>query len=253
MSNHSSHILKYRVIGNGHPVVFLHGYLESMSMWNELNRESYQCIDIDLHGHGASADVPVPDTLEKIAIHVQSILTELKIGSYSLVGHSMGGYVGLELLEKDPNCQKLVLLNSNFWKDTDRKVTDRKRVAKIVEKNASLFLYEAIPNLFLDPERYDDKVRLLITEALELSPKEIGNASLAMSKRRDHTNTVRSNAKNVCVIQGEQDPIVSRDQMKSSIAELGITYFELPHVGHMAHIEASQVVTSLLKRFLKLS
>ena len=46
-------LLNYRVFGNGHPVVFLHGFMESISMWDfiESSNFPFQCIVIDLPGH----------------------------------------------------------------------------------------------------------------------------------------------------------------------------------------------------------
>ena len=46
--------LNYRVSGNGYPVVFLHGFLESVSMWDYINIQDVQSIFIDLPGHGKS-------------------------------------------------------------------------------------------------------------------------------------------------------------------------------------------------------
>ncbi|MCH2223753.1 MAG: alpha/beta hydrolase [Crocinitomicaceae bacterium] len=251
MGNYSRNRLKYRVIGNGHPVVFLHGYLESMTMWNGLNRTGYKSVDFDLHGHGRSLHVLVPETLEQMALDIMEEIESLGVDRYSLVGHSMGGYIGLELLKNDPKCQKMMLLNSNFWEDSTRKINDRKRVAKIVETNASLFLYEAIPNLFLDPKKNDREVKLLIAEAMKMLPAEIGKASLAMSRRKSHERTVEANAKNVWVVQGEQDPIVSCQRMREAISGLAINYHELSDVGHMTHIESSNVIDSLLRAFVR--
>ena len=43
------------MFGNGYPVVFLHGFLESMTMWEDLKFEGiWQQVFIDLPGHGGS-------------------------------------------------------------------------------------------------------------------------------------------------------------------------------------------------------
>ena len=55
MPNQIKHKLNYRVSGNGYPVVFFHGFLESLSMWEQLNfKDSFRCIEIDFPGHGMS-------------------------------------------------------------------------------------------------------------------------------------------------------------------------------------------------------
>jgi pimeloyl-ACP methyl ester carboxylesterase len=53
---HNSKGMNYKVFGSGRAVVFLHGFLESISMWeylalHELNRT---CILFDIPGHGKS-------------------------------------------------------------------------------------------------------------------------------------------------------------------------------------------------------
>jgi hypothetical protein len=49
--------LEHRIIGNGYPIVFLHGFLEDSSMWEHLNlplKSAYKFVFIDLPGHGKS-------------------------------------------------------------------------------------------------------------------------------------------------------------------------------------------------------
>mgnify|MGYP001099885555 CR=1 FL=1 len=49
-------MLNFRVEGEGIAIVFLHGFLESISMWDYLTLHELQCkkIFIDLPGHGKS-------------------------------------------------------------------------------------------------------------------------------------------------------------------------------------------------------
>ena len=108
-------------------VLFLHGYLESKEIWKELaERLNFSVITLDLLGHGANSQDDF-STISEMAQAVMSRLRGQNVLSYSVVGHSMGGYVALELFEKDENCQEVVLLNSNFWEDSDEKKRDRLR------------------------------------------------------------------------------------------------------------------------------
>ena len=137
-------LLHFTQIGEGEPVLFLHGFLESSTMWKYLNLSSLgrQCIFIDLPGHGNSALLnEIPPSIERMAERVLEITDELNLNSYSIVGHSMGGYVGLQLLKKDKHAQRLILLNSNFWADPEEKKVDRRRVADLVFKAKDFFLY----------------------------------------------------------------------------------------------------------------
>ena len=136
-------LLNYKQFGEGETVVFLHGFLESISMWENLSLESihFQSILIDLPGHGKSKNEdnsPIP-SMDYMANRVIDTLNQLGIKKYNVVGQSMGGYVALVLKKIDERCEKVVLLNSNFWGDSIEKQKDRVRVADIVFKNKNLF------------------------------------------------------------------------------------------------------------------
>lgn len=79
-------------------VVLLHGYLESMIVWEEFARlltPSVRVVTIDLPGHGISEIKGEVHTMEFLAQTVHDALQALGIGHCTLVGHSMGGYVAL--------------------------------------------------------------------------------------------------------------------------------------------------------------
>ena len=101
MTNQTKHKLNCRVSGNGYPVVFLHGFLESLSMWEKLNfKNNFKCIEIDFPGHGDSlVEENQEYTMLCLAKEVNILLVEMSIEAYHIVGHSMGGYVGLELMK----------------------------------------------------------------------------------------------------------------------------------------------------------
>jgi pimeloyl-ACP methyl ester carboxylesterase len=134
-------MLYSRVFGSGPALVFIHGFLESSTMWDvlPLGKLKCQCIFIDLPGHGNSAleNTPEEPSICWIAEQVISTLDLLGINSFSIVGHSMGAYVALEIKRIMPVCRKVVLLNSNFWADGEQKKKDRVRVASHPPKNLS--------------------------------------------------------------------------------------------------------------------
>jgi pimeloyl-ACP methyl ester carboxylesterase len=85
-------MLSFSIKGKGQAWVFLHGFLESSTMWNHLPLDNLpiQQIHIDLPGHGAST-LPLSD-MHGDAQHVADVAC--KIGRpVVLVGHSYGGGV----------------------------------------------------------------------------------------------------------------------------------------------------------------
>ena len=124
------------------------------------------------------------------------------------------------------------------------------RVAKVVERNASIFIYDAIPNLFLDPIAHDTHVQQLITEALKMDPTSLGRAAIAMSVRVDHTATVESNSTKVMVVQGAEDNIVPVARMQELVKSAKCHYLELAACGHMSHLEQTDAVNAGILEFL---
>lgn len=250
-------MLNFKIINpdrGGSAIVFLHGFLESVTMWDYLPLIDleFTSILIDLPGHGKSIleDDSFPN-LDFYANKVVALLNELDYKITGIVGHSMGGYVSLLLKEKYFSLSTLVLLNSNFWSDSERKKKDRVRVADIVLKNKNLFIREAIPNLFKDPKSNIEKVQKLIDEASCMDSFSISYASLAMRDRKDFSKSkILSN--DVLIIQGDEDKTVICDEMKIKCKDLNVELEIVDNVGHMAHIENSPIVFNLIQNhFLK--
>jgi len=250
-------LLNFRVLGNGHPVVFLHGFLESVTMWDNLHleKEPFQSILVDLPGHGVSLlqDDSEHPSLNFMAEKVMEVLSFLKIEKYHIVGHSMGGYVALSLKELDPKCKKVVLLNSNFWEDSPEKKKDRVRVADIALKSKDLFVKEAIPGLFYRHSKTDKIVKELTNEALKMNGVSIAYSSLAMRLRMSKNLLLKNDPQDFLIIQGENDPLIEPEVMQKMLSEnkLKVKVEMLKESGHMAVFEEPKETIKLISNFLK--
>lgn len=240
--------LDIKVKGTGRPVLFLHGFLESNAMWQEIELEGIKMIMPDLPGHGNSPDIEY-HSLKEMASLLIGYCNELQLKEYDVVGHSMGGYVALEMKAQDPNCKKLVLLNSNFWGDSENKKKDRVRVAELVKTRKDLFVVEAIPGLFHDPAKYDEQVKELVRKAREMSSHAIGLASLAMMKRQDRSELINDSRNEVYIIQGKLDSLTTPDQMKARLPEHFNNYIEV-HASHMSWAEEPNDISVILQKIL---
>lgn len=246
--------LFYRIQGSGEPNrVFLHGFLESSSMWKYLRLDSLPGTNvfIDLPGHGQSDLTSIHQpSIHYMMQEIRSVLDNIGILNYHIIGHSMGGYVALELKKNDPRCEKVILLNSNFWPDSEEKKVDRVRVAEIVLKAKRKFLQEAIPGLFLNPQGQKKEIGALLEEAEKMDESAIAFASLAMRNREDNRALLQENPNDFLIIQGKEDPVVPVAMMLQELENLPIAMETLSPCGHMAHIEQTDVVLSLLNGFL---
>lgn len=221
-------------------------------MWDYFKFEkNFRCIQIDLPGHGKTKfDSDTPISMFSIAENVKDLIDQLEIEKYALVGHSMGGYIGLELKYLDTRCEKLILLNSNFWEDSELKKRDRLRVAQLVQKNKDLFLYEAIPNLFSHPEKFNLEIRKIIDTAKKMNPDAIGQISIAMSKRNSFESKLEQIISQLLIIQGKEDTIVPLEKMEETLITFPEVCFEVIESGHMSHIENTSTAQKIIEDFL---
>ena len=251
MNNNS--LLHYRISGNGDPVVFLHGFMEDSSMWDEIipHFPHKTCILIDLHGHGKSFfDPELPCKMSTMAQQVRFALDHLSISTYQLVGHSLGGYVGCELLKTDPLLEHLILFHSHPWPDSPAKKTDRDRVSKFVLTKSAFFIREAIPNLFAFPEEQSEAIKTYCAIAEKMNPEAIAWSTIAMRNRDSSEQLLMDRPKNVSIIQGQLDPLIPNIQLRAFAESHQIGFYEIARCGHMGQVEAPTESVELLTAIL---
>jgi pimeloyl-ACP methyl ester carboxylesterase len=247
-------LLHYELFGEGPITVFLHGFLESSTMWEPLNLTELPGAKllIDLPGHGKSllSDPSEIPSMKFMAAEVGRVLAFLKIDAYRVLGHSMGGYVALEIAANTPKGiskpSHITLLNSNCWSDTEAKQADRLRVARIAYTGKERFMNEAIPNLFARPEDFQKEIASLKQEAKAMTSEAIAYAALAMRTRTDYTSWVMENSSMVRFIHGALDRLVSVEELQQRLMpeadQAAAEIIILPNAGHMAHQEATEEV-----------
>ncbi|MBI3239098.1 MAG: alpha/beta hydrolase [Flavobacteriia bacterium] len=251
--NNPSTTLHYRISGNGDPVVFLHGFMEDSSMWDEiiLHFQHKTCILIDLHGHGNSFfDPELPREISVMAQQVRSTLDHLSISTYQLVGHSLGGYVGCELLKTDPLLEHLLLFHSHPWPDSPAKKIDRDRVSQLVLTKSVFLIREAIPNLFAFPAEHPEAIKTYCNIAEQMNPEAIAWSTIAMRNRGSSEQLLADRAENVSIIQGQLDPLIPNLQLRSFAEKHRIGFYEITRCGHMGQVEAPTESVELLTAIL---
>lgn len=247
-------LLNYRVVGDGYPVVFLHGFLESNTMWDELASSlalHYKCIFVELPDHGESQPLMEKPSIDIFAKRVISNLANVTNQPYSLVGHSLGGYVALKIVEQlNAFNERIILLNSHPWEDSTSKKEERNRVIEVVSKNKALFIQTAIPNLYRSPEKHSLKVTSLIDEAMKMDSSSIIDTLVAMRDRSD-TTRVMSEIKEKClVIQGKYDHLIDSVKMEELTVECSNKFQMILNAGHMAHHENKEEVVKGIVTFI---
>jgi pimeloyl-ACP methyl ester carboxylesterase len=110
------HRVSYRQAGWGPLVVLIHGITGSSETWADVIEplaEKYTVVAPDLLGHGASAKPRGDYSLGAYASGIRDLLGALGHGSGTIVGHSLGGGVAMQLAYQFPDrCDRLVLVSS---------------------------------------------------------------------------------------------------------------------------------------------
>ncbi len=134
-----------------HCVVLLHGYLESMLVWDEfvdLLKKDLRVITLDLPGHGVSMINGEVHTMEYLADCVALTMDALGIDKYSVVGHSMGGYVALAMLDKyAKHLENITLLSSTTSADSQEKCDRRRREIELIKAGKKNTLARLVPHV----------------------------------------------------------------------------------------------------------
>lgn len=102
--------------GQGAPVLFIHGNSSCKEVFQDqlgsALGETYRCIAMDLPGHGRSEDSRFPEssyTMPGYAEVALQVLTALDAESTVVVGWSLGGHIGIEMLARSQVIRGLVI------------------------------------------------------------------------------------------------------------------------------------------------
>ena len=250
----------YKTYGknHGYALVFLHGYLESCEIWNnfaELFSDEYFVICIDLPGHGKSLVPKGIPTVDQMGDAVINVSDHLGVGGFHLVGHSMGGYVSLSILENHPeSLNSVVLFHSGCYADSDEKRVNREREIELVQQGKKdLIINTSIPRLFANDNLagMSDKVETSKSIAFNTSDKGITYALEAMKARPDRSDVLEGVNIPVLLIGGRKDNLIPFESMEK-IKKLSskITLVCLENSGHMGFIEEKDLAVKELKKFL---
>ena len=110
--------LYYEIQGSGKPLVLLHGGLGAIEMFGPnlaALAKGRQVIGVDLQGHGRTADIDRPLSVQFMADDIASLIKHLGLQSADIMGYSLGGGVALQTAIRHPEVvNKLVVVSTPF-------------------------------------------------------------------------------------------------------------------------------------------
>jgi pimeloyl-ACP methyl ester carboxylesterase len=152
--------LYYEVHGSGRPLVLLHGGLMTIDLnFGQLLEplaESRQVIAVELQGHGHTADIDRPMTIEALAGDVVGLLDHLDIPAADLFGFSLGGLVAYAVALGTPErVGKLIVASADPQRPPGRESVplDEERMPTPADFAAMQDAYAAVAP---DPAHFDE-------------------------------------------------------------------------------------------------
>lgn len=249
--------------GNLRPVVLLHGNSSTKAVWAKqldvLRRQQRGVLAPDLPGHGESEDSSSPGrtySLPGYSAVVSGLLDVLQWNSADVVGWSLGGHIGLQLLATDERVTSLLIVG------TPPVPLCAKSLLTAFHASTDMDLASK-PKFSLDDAWAYGSAMMGGRE--HLTPEFLGwirrtdgsaRAHLFASALRgigiDQKKTVETIDKPLCVVHGEREPFVRLDYLLSLNyrALWNDKIFVVADAGHAPHWQRPSVFNSILLKFL---
>lgn len=249
--------LHYEVSGKGNTLVLLHGFLESLSIWDDFAEQlsrQFRVIRIDLPGHGKTAVLDEIHTMELMAAAVKAVLDGNDVERCAMIGHSMGGYVTLEFARQYPEMLSGIgLFHSHAGADTQEAKENRLRTIEVIKLNRTGFIKQFIPDLFAESslEKHHAEIEKLWKIAGSMTSQGIIAALHGMKDRSGKLDLLLNTNIPVLFIAGKEDTrIPVQNILAQAILPKHCEVLVLGEVGHMGFIEAKQKTLHMVSSFV---
>lgn len=260
------HLMRYTDIGQGPPVMMLHGFASTSYCWylnaRPLLDAGYRVILIDLPGQGQST-VP-PDSfspkVENMAASVIRLADELKLEKFAVVGASMGGGLTLYLSWRYPDrIRKAVVIDPASF-DQEKPyllgLMSNPKLGPIIAQVAGRWSVKAS---LLDTAYLDEAITEIYIDEFSRALAKPGFKAYMSRLLRDFfspefAKMVGSYEKisvPMLILWGQKDKWVP-PEFGPRLHKLipGSKFVPVEECGHMPHVETPQITNPLLIEFL---
>ncbi|ABD86531.1 alpha/beta fold hydrolase [Rhodopseudomonas palustris] len=175
---------------------------------------------------------------------------------FALAGHSMGGYIALEIMRQAPErVAKLALLNTQARPDSDEAKERRRRQIEAIKAGSYSEAAAALYPGLVHPSRHGDAELLAVVEttAEDVGPEAFTRQLVAIMGRSDSRATLAKITCPTLVLTGDQDntiPNVLSVELADGIA--GAKLVTLADCGHLPQLERPRETTAALLDWLRI-
>lgn len=247
--------MEYDDIGNGLPLVLIHGFPLDRTMWRSQIAglsQIYRVIAPDLRGFGHSGDTDGQEvTMEQYAEDVKSLLDALNVKQAVVGGISMGGYVALAFVAQYANRVKgMLLANTRAVPDTAEAKEARLANAQKIGESGPGFLVDSMASKMLGPTA---KSELEITVRSIMSRQRASglmSALRGMAARPDRTTLLRFTTTPTLIVTGSADALIPPADSEAIHALMPNSQLVIiPEAGHLSNLDKADAFNDALRAF----
>ena len=256
--------LAWNAIGDGPPLVLLHGFTGSRSSWGraaESLARQFRTVRIDLPGHGAS---PTPGSNEGYADAVASVAETIAVacrGPAAVLGYSQGARLALGLALDAPTTVGALILESGSPGLADaaaraaRHDEDTRWIELLVRQGMTAFVeqWEDLPVL-AGLKRLPAAERAWLRE-LRLAQRPEGLAaalrSFGLGAQPDLRSRLAERRGPTLVLTGQLDPKITAIGAELASGIPRAQHCILPGCGHTPHLEEPEAWAGAVVTFLE--
>ncbi len=247
--------LFYLIIGDGIPLICLHGYALDHTIWLKMSDELDKQIKIilpDLRGHGKSPEPPGKYSMRNMAGDILQMMDSLYLDNAYIAGHSMGGYIALALAAHYPERVKgLALVASHAFADTQEKKNSRLLDIERVKQSSPADVLSEMPGKLSRKPEVAEYCKSLIYKT---SRNGVMGVLAGMAERQDSIDILNSMRNAKMLIAGTDDQLIPLDTSKEMASKIkGLQLIEIKNAGHMPMMEKPQDTAKAITNFLNKS
>jgi pimeloyl-ACP methyl ester carboxylesterase len=240
-------------------VVFIHGFPLDSSMWkvtSEKLKEDFRIITYDIRGLGKSTLNGNPYTFEYLVDDLFLVTDNLQLENFILTGLSMGGYIALRAVQRNPEKIKaLVLCDTQAGNDVNEALLGRYiNLNIILNDGADEFSLHFMPNVLSEYTRYNNTkvVEYILNNIKNQSQTGLASNLVALATRTDTSEFLSEITCLVLGIVGDHDKVTTPEIMKKMISAIPKARLSvIKNSGHFPPLENPEEFNLALVSFLK--
>ena len=241
-------------IGEGFPLVLVHGFLGSSKMWEpQINffKDHFRVITPDLPGFGKSNKAKSHNNIQSIAKLLLDCLDEKKIDKFYLLGHSMGGMIVQEMAKISGNkIIKLICYSTGPRGEMPGRFETVDQSRENLKKNGLEITAKNIAKTWFVKGEEAEYFDICIEAGKQLSIETVDNALVAF-KNWDGVETLKNIKNETLIVWGNKDKSYNLDQVQTlnkNIPNSSLFIFE--GCAHNVHLEKPEEFNRTILNYL---